>query len=164
MNYVELDSYSRKWIFTHASMPVEADDLAQIKPFTQARSAQLWREHVSSQSPDADHFEKGDWPADQKIWSQSFDWQSAWDGDDIDLPDAISAELSWEDNTTVFFCYEKYNVVETKWGVFKRNWKNFLFFDDGPLLLGRKKKQAVWFKSNGTFQIGHRPDRTSSGE
>ncbi len=61
MNYIELDSYSRKWIFTHASMPVEATDLEQIKPFTQARSSQIWREHISTQSPDADHFEKGDW-------------------------------------------------------------------------------------------------------
>lgn len=50
MNYIELDSYSRKWIFTHASMPVEATDLEQIKPFTQARSSQIWREHISTQS------------------------------------------------------------------------------------------------------------------
>ena len=156
MNYVELDSYPRKWIFTHASMPVEAADLAQIKPFTQARSAQIWREHISNQSPDADHFEKGDWAFDKKIWSDSIDWQQAWDCDDIDMPQEALDFIDWEDNTTVFFCYEKYNVIETKWGVFKRNWKNFLFFDDGPILIGRKKKQALWFHSNGTFKYASR--------
>lgn len=156
MNYVELDSYSRKWIFTHASMPVEAADLEQINPFTQARSAQIWREHISSQSADADHFEKGDWAHEQKIWSESVDWQQAWDSDDIDLPLELLEFIDWEDNTTVFFCYEKYNVIETKWGVFKRNWKNFLFFDDGPILIGRKKSQALWFNSNGTFKCAKR--------
>ena len=156
MNYVELEQYSRKWIFTHASMPVEADDLEQIKPFTQARSSQIWREHISSQSPGADHFEKGDWAHVDKIWSESMDWQNAWDSDDIDLPPELLEFIDWEDNTTVFFCYEKYNVIETKWGVFKRNWKNFLFFDDGPILIGRKKQQALWFNSNGTFKCGNR--------
>ncbi len=30
MNYTEFDSYIRKWIFTHASMPVAEADLVQI--------------------------------------------------------------------------------------------------------------------------------------
>ncbi|MCP4954915.1 DUF2947 domain-containing protein [Photobacterium aquimaris] len=157
MNYTEFDSYVRKWIFTHASMPVAEADLVQIKPFTQARSAQLWCEHVSNQSSDADHFEKGDWAFDKKIWSEAMDWQQAWDSDEPELPAELLADIKWEDNTTIFFCYEKYNIIETKWGVFKRNWKNFLFFDDGPLLLGRKQKQVVWFQSNGTFQLATRP-------
>ncbi|WP_318479195.1 DUF2947 domain-containing protein [Photobacterium leiognathi] len=157
MNYTELDNYTRKWIFTHASMPVPAADLEQIKPLTQARSAQLWQEHISKQSPDADHFEQGDWAFDAKIWSTPEDWQDAWDDDELALPEAILTAIKWEDNTTVYFCYEKYNIIETKWGVFKRNWKNFLFFDDGPILLGRKQKQVLWFQSNGTYQLASRP-------
>lgn len=157
MNYVDLDSYNRKWIFTHASMPVAETDLALIKPFTQARASQIWREHVSSQSSDVDHFGVGDWAFDDKIWSEPQDWQLAWDGDEPELPEAILNFIDWEDNTTVFFCYEKYNVIETKWSVFKRNWKNFLFFDDGPILLGRKKTQAIWFSSDGQFKLANRP-------
>ncbi|WP_305843379.1 DUF2947 domain-containing protein [Photobacterium leiognathi] len=157
MNYTELDNYTRKWIFTHASMPVPAADLEQIKPLTQARSAQLWQEHISKQSPDADHFEQGDWAFDAKIWSTPEDWQDAWDDDELTLLEAILTAIKWEDNTTVYFCYEKYNIIETKWGVFKRNWKNFLFFDDGPILLCRKQKQALWFQSNGTYQLASRP-------
>ncbi|OAN13738.1 hypothetical protein A3K86_14345 [Photobacterium jeanii] len=157
MHYVDLDSYSRKWIFTHASMPVEENDLAQIRPFTQARSSQLWGEHISRQSPDADHFEKGDWAAEKKMWSEPVEWQQAWDEDEPALPQEILDFIDWEDNTTVYFCYEKYNLIETKWGVFKRNWKNFLFFDDGPILMGKKKTQVIWFQSNGNCTLGHRP-------
>jgi len=55
MSYLPLDDYQRKWIFTHQSMPVPEEDLAQIKPMTQLRAAQYWKENLSSQSPDAEY-------------------------------------------------------------------------------------------------------------
>ncbi len=158
MNYLALDSYPRKWIFTHASMPVPADDLSKIKPLSLARSAQLWRDMVSRQSPDADHFDSDDWMLNPKMWAlPSFSWQEAWDADEVDLPAPFAEFIDWDDNVTVYFCYEKYNIVETQWGVLKRHWKNFLFFDNGPFLIGRRKSEVVWFQSDGTAQLGHRP-------
>lgn len=50
-----------------------------------------------------------------------------WESDEPELPEALAAHLAWQDDVTVYFCYEKYNVLETKWSVFKRHWKNFLF-------------------------------------
>ncbi len=154
MNYQPLDGYPRKWIFTHASMPLSETLLAGIKPLTQARSSQLWREYVSAMSPDADHFESGDWAAQESTWLETCTWQNEWDGDDPELPLAVTELIQWEDNTTVYFCYEKYNVIETTWGVFKQAWKNFLFFDDGPILLGRRKKEVLWFDSEGNVKLG----------
>ncbi len=43
MSYLPLDQYQRKWIFTHASMPVPEADLAQIKPMEPLRAAQFGR-------------------------------------------------------------------------------------------------------------------------
>ncbi|WP_245868900.1 DUF2947 family protein, partial [Vibrio fujianensis] len=60
------------------------------------------------------------------------------------------------DDVTVYFCYEKYNVIETKWSLFKRHWKNFLFYDDGPILLGRRRTEALWFHTDGTAKLGQR--------
>ncbi|MBT0323425.1 DUF2947 family protein, partial [Vibrio campbellii] len=54
------------------------------------------------------------------------------------------------------FCYEKYNVIETKWSTFKKHWKNFLFYDDGPILIGRRRAQALWFDSKGNVKLGER--------
>ena len=75
MNYIELESYSRKWIFSHNSLPVSSDDLVNIKPFSKARAGQLWNQLISSQCNFTDQFGKGDWPHDQKTWSQEADWQ-----------------------------------------------------------------------------------------
>ncbi len=154
MSYLPLDDYQRKWIFTHQSMPVPEEDLAQIKPMTQLRAAQYWKENLSSQSPDAERFSSQDWPSKAGSWSNEVDWMAEWESDDEALPQAVLDHIDWQDDVTVYFCYEKYNVIETKWSVFKRHWKNFLFYDDGPILLGRRRKETLWFKTNGKVKLG----------
>ncbi|USD66443.1 DUF2947 domain-containing protein [Vibrio sp. SCSIO 43136] len=156
MSYMSLDEYSRKWIFTHQSMPVSEQELEAIKPMTQARSAQLWKENISQQSPDAERMSNQDWPMKTSNWLHEVEWMPEWDADENDMPAEVLEHIDWQDDVTVYFCYEKYNVIETKWSVFKNNWKNFLFFDDGPILIARRRKQALWFNGNGTVKIGNR--------
>ncbi|EPO4991950.1 DUF2947 domain-containing protein [Vibrio fluvialis] len=154
MSYLPLEQYQRKWIFTHQSMLVPEQYLEQIKPMSPMRAAQFWKENLSPQSPDAERFSSQDWPSKASNWSNEVDWMSEWESDDAAMPQAILDHIDWQDDVTVYFCYEKYNVIETKWSVFKRHWKNFLFYDDGPILLGRRRKQALWFSTNGTVKIG----------
>ncbi|NAX21808.1 DUF2947 domain-containing protein [Vibrio sp. V39_P1S14PM300] len=156
MSYLPLDQYQRKWIFTHQSMPVASDDLEWIKPMTQARSAQLWKDNISAQSPDSERLSASDWPQKESNWVGEVDWMLAWEDDEAGLPAEILAHLDWQDDVTVYFCYEKYNVIETKWSVFKRNWKNFLFYDDGPILIARRRNEALWFNSLGMVKLGNR--------
>ncbi|MEL7291388.1 MAG: DUF2947 domain-containing protein [Pseudomonadota bacterium] len=156
MSYQTLDQYQRKWIFTHQSMPVPAQELEAIKPMTQARSAQLWQENISAQSPDADRLSSSDWPMKASNWKETVDWMAAWESDDLALPQQVTDFIDWQDDVTVYFCYEKYNVIETKWSVFKKYWKNFLFYDDGPILIGRRRSEALWFDSEGNVKLGLR--------
>lgn len=156
MSYLTLDEYQRKWIFTHQSMPVPEADLEAIKPMTQARASQLWQENISAQSPDADRLSSSDWPMKESNWKETVSWMSEWESDEVDLPEEVLAFIDWQDDVTVYFCYEKYNVIETKWSTFKKHWKNFLFYDDGPILIGRRRKEALWFDSKGNVKVGHR--------
>ncbi len=156
MSYLTLDEYQRKWIFTHQSMPVPEEDLAAIKPMTQARASQLWKENISAQSPDAERLSSSDWPMKESNWQQTIDWMAAWEADEEAMPHELEEFIDWQDDVTVYFCYEKYNVIETKWSVFKKHWKNFLFYDDGPILIGRRRKEALWFDTQGTVKLGFR--------
>ncbi|MDA9555897.1 DUF2947 domain-containing protein [Vibrio sp.] len=157
MSYLPVDEYSRKWIFTHPSMPLNEQALAEIKPMDQARSMQFWKENVSATSPDYERFASSDWPEKLDSWDSETEWMPEWDNDDSDdLPSEVLAHIDWQDDVTVYFCYEKYNIIETKWVTFKKHWKNFLFYDDGPILIARRRKQALWFHSNGKVKIGHR--------
>lgn len=157
MKYIPIEEYPKAWIFRHRELPVDADDLQEIKPMTVERSEQIWSEHVSRESLHPEHFAEGDWAADDSVWCGTERWQSAWDSALNNLPLLLEEHLGeWDDNTTVYFCYESEHVLETKWGVFRRNWKNFLFFDNGPVLLGRKRKQVAQFFENGQYRIGNR--------
>ncbi len=156
MSYLTLDEYQRKWIFTHQSMPVPESDLEAIKPMTQARASQLWKENISAQSPDADRLSSSDWPMKESNWKETVDWMAAWESDDESLPEEVLTFMDWQDDVTVYFCYEKYNVIETKWSTFKKHWKNFLFYDDGPILIGRRRAEALWFDSHGNVKLGCR--------
>lgn len=156
MSYTTLDEYQRKWIFTHQSMPLPAEDLEKIKPMTQARASQFWKENVSPQSPDAERLSPQDWPSKASNWKEEISWMAHWEADEPEMPEEILNFIDWQDDVTIYFCYEKYNILETKWAVFKKHWKNFLFYDDGPILLGRRRSEALWFATNGTVKIGNR--------
>ena len=157
MKYQSIDDYKRKWIFTHASMPLSEEALTFIKPFSQAQAAQFWKENISRESPDMERLNRQDWPSNLENWSREEEWMKSWDSDDDSMPEELMAHLDWQDDVTVYFCYEKYNVIETNWKTFKRHWKNFLFYDDGPILIARRRKQAAWFQDNGKVKLGTRP-------
>ena len=156
MSYLPLDQYQRKWIFTHQSMPVPEQDLEAIKPMEQARAAQLWKDNISAHSPDSDRLSSSDWPMKAHNWDETVSWMQAWESDDEELPAEVLAFIDWQDDVTVYFCYEKYNIIETKWSIFKKHWKNFLFYDDGPFLIGRRRNEALWFDDKGQVKLGKR--------
>ncbi len=157
MNYIDLSEYRNAWVFRHKDMPVSPEDLVHIKPLSESSAYQLWRQRISKEADHPTDWESGDWAANENTWLHKEIWQKAWDSSSPELPELISENIDWADNVTIFFCYESSKVIETSWAVFKRNWKNFLFFDDGPILIARKKKQAVQFFQNGTFAIGEMP-------
>lgn len=157
MKYLPLEDCPKAWVFRHKDMPVPPQDLALIKPLAPLRAADLWRSLISKQANHPDHFDKSDWPAQEKTWLERGTWQQAWESDDPALPALVVEHFPWDDNTVVFFCYDSEQVLETTWEVFKRHWKNFLFYDDGPLLVGRKRRQVAQFFNSGEMAVGNKP-------
>ncbi|KFZ36553.1 hypothetical protein HR45_15580 [Shewanella mangrovi] len=156
LTYQPLEQYRRRWMFNHHELPVSEADALQIKPLTQKSAMDLWNRLVSNKSVSPEEFAKGDWPTRTSTWHQSDEWQAAWDSDDQALPELIAQFIEWPEDAKVFFCYEKYDVIETTWGCFKRNWKCFLFNDNEPLFISSQHRQAVWFHQDGSCDIGLR--------
>ncbi|RJG48195.1 DUF2947 domain-containing protein [Motilimonas pumila] len=154
MNYFPLDEHKKAWVFKRHDLPISEPDLATIKPMVTGRAGQLWQTRISKQSDHPDFFKKGDWPFNVNSWHSQGNWETQWDSDNAELPDEILTSIDWPDHTTVYFCCDKRNVIETQWGTFKRCWKNFLFMDDGSLLIAKKQLQALQFLSNGDYRLG----------
>ncbi len=157
MKYIPLEDYSKAWVFRHQQMPVPEADLAQIRVMAPARAADLWQAHISDKANHPDLLGPSDWPNKKSSWLERGDWQSQWESDDPQLPPIMAEYFDWDDNTVVFFCYDNEQIIETNWLIFRRHWKNFLFFDDGPLLIGRKRQQVAQFYQSGQMAVGLKP-------
>jgi hypothetical protein len=156
MSYQPIEQLKNAWVFKHKSLPISAADLAKIKPMTSTRANILWDTFISKQVDHPDFFKKGDWAFNANNWLEQAKWEKVWDGDETALPELITQHLSWDNNTVVYYCSARNNIIETTWAVFKRCWKNFLFMDDGPILIGKKRKEVVQFNANGYFKIGNK--------
>lgn len=157
MNYIPLSQFDKAWIFNRQDLPVSDTDKARIKPMTAQRAATLWTSSISKQVDHPDFFKKGDWPFAVGNWIAQGEWEPVWDSEEMTLPEGITEHLDWDKDTVVYYCNSKNRIIETTWEVFQRTWKNFLFMDDGVLLIGKRRKQAVQFFSNGAFQLGNQP-------
>lgn len=154
MSYIPLEQHHKAWVFRHQSCPISDDDKAKIKPMEAQRAVTFWNTFVSKQVDHPDFFKKGDWAFSQSTWLDQGKWEPEWESDENELPELILTHLPWPNNTVVYYCNDRQHVIETTWEVFKRCWKNFLFMDDGPVLVGKKRDQVVQFMSNGTFRVG----------
>ena len=157
MNYTPINEYRYLWFYQHKDMPVPEEDLVQIKPLSAIRASEIWTLNISKDSLDASALAQDDWANKADTWLEKGFWQGAWDSDAEALPELLAEFIQWEGNSIVYFCYAGEHVIETTWDVFSRHWKNFLFLDDGPILIGKKRKEAVQFQQNGSFAVGKRP-------
>lgn len=157
LNYLPLEQHKKAWIFQRSDLPISKDDKALIQPMTEQRACTLWKSLVSTQVDHPDFFKQGDWAFDINTWIAQAQWEQQWDSEQTELPKAILEHLNWDEQTKVYYCNNQYSVIETTWPVFKRCWKNFLFMDDGALLIGKKRQEVVQFLSNGACQLGLRP-------
>ncbi|SBS34547.1 hypothetical protein MSP8887_02175 [Marinomonas spartinae] len=150
MAYTSLDSFSKNWIFKREDPKVTTQDLAEIRLLDEQGAASVWRDYISDNQIHPDHFTEQDWPNKAELQVMKVAWEKRWDSTEEALPEEVLTHVTtWGEETKVFFCCHNELVFEMPWGVFKRTWKAFLFLDNGPILVGRKKSQAVQFHSDG---------------
>ncbi|MCJ8339970.1 MAG: DUF2947 domain-containing protein [Pseudomonadales bacterium] len=154
MEYISLDKYRYAWFFKHKELPISEANLQLIKPLAESSSAQIWHQLISQNANHPDLFQAEDWPHKKSSWSGKAQWQAQWDSEEQQLPDQIENFIDWEGNTVVYFCYNADNLIETTWEIFCQHWKNFLFLDNGPILIGKRRREVIQFHQDGYFSIG----------
>ncbi|MEW6991674.1 DUF2947 family protein [Colwelliaceae bacterium 6441] len=159
MNYIPLDQFKYAWVFKHQSLPLNEKSLSKIKPMSEQRSNVLWDSFISKSADHPDFFASGDWAFDHKTWTDNGKWENIWDSEEQALPQIILDNIQWDANTVVYYCINRKQVIETTWLNFKNCWKNFLFVDDGTLLIGKKRQEVVQFSSNGHFKVGKQQNK-----
>lgn len=154
MNYIPLESFKTAWVFRHKNLPLSDKSLSLIKPMTESRSIVLWDSFISKTADHPDFFKQGDWAFNKATWLDNGKWEGIWDSEESNLPPIITDNITWDPNTVVYYCINRKQVIETTWANFKVCWKNFLFMDDGTLLIGKKRQEVIQFFDNGQFKVG----------
>jgi len=154
MNYIPLEQFKYAWIFRHKSLPLTENVITNIKAMSDLRATTLWDSFISKSADHPDFFKQGDWLVDKKTWLDNGKWESIWESEVPELPQIILDNIQWDPNTIVYYCISRKQVIETTWDIFKQCWKNFLFVDDGTILIGKKRKEVIQFTANGQYKVG----------
>ncbi|MCV2402642.1 DUF2947 domain-containing protein [Marinomonas sp. C2222] len=151
--YQPLETFSKFWIFKRDDPKIEPNDLDGIRLLTEQRANDIWRDYISDEQLHPDKLSDESWLNSSSLMSDEVSkvqWEKVWESDREQLPeDFLSHFSAWGEDTKIYFCCHNELIFETTWSIFQRTWKAFLFLDNGPILIGKKKKQAAQFFSSG---------------
>lgn len=148
----------RDWWFFDSRKPVPETVRAAIHPLTDEAAEDLWSTIVSRNPKE---IKSKDLPRNHWICSVRSigpDWYLPWN--DSSKPDDVitflASEMPWQMDESIIFILSKKYMVSTTWGLFVTNWKNFLFSDDGPIIISLSHPEFIFFANRGFLAIGCR--------
>jgi len=156
MKYQEISKYDGYWMFEDKDIPVSESDKKLIRPLTYESGTEIWNRYIGENNRHPMLLDKADWATNEEIWSSDGTWHDEWNSDIPGIPRSLEASVNWADGEVVYFMYCRGSVIETTWAVFKRNWKCFLFEDEGPFLISKTGSEVIWFGPNGRYKVGKR--------
>ncbi len=160
-------SPKQDWQFFNNEDVTEEQFLAEIFPFTESSSREIWRTYICA-NPQSRHPQLlPDFAWAYKILTSENTayWQSDWedeDGSSSLFYDWLCQTITWPLNTRIVFSWSAEYSVETSWGAFYKHWRYFLFDDEGPILWSLQHSEAIRFMPNGWAYAGRRDTPTET--
>jgi hypothetical protein len=135
---------------------MSSDDLDKVYVFSEVESSQKWVEFVSTLNRHFMLMHNGEWPS-RVITDGNFlyRWIDDWNRDDFNGFSSRLQSIGIPEDSTLYVFWMKELGLKTVWSVFRRNWGNFLYEDEGCILVFPEQKSAFVF-SNGSAWLGER--------
>jgi len=143
-------SVDDNWMFDD----VESSDKKLILSHDKLASNDIWRKVISAKNTHPMKLEDDDWTTRAVNWLGYGNWMDEWNSDNAELPNDLARALLWDETDVVLMLYDNSDVIQTEWHVFKRNWKCFLYEDEGPILYNMANNQFAQFNPIGSFRHG----------
>ncbi len=145
LEYVPITSHEYFEYFTDEEIPVPENDLIQIKSLSKLSSTDFWHENISTNNDHPMRLDDSDWFANLSL-EPLCQWQVDWKKNAFSRIEILLTDIvNWEKNTIVHMCWHRSTVIETYWQTFTRYWINFLFEDEGPILIAKDKNELFTF-------------------
>jgi DUF2947 family protein len=149
-----------EWAFFHPTHVIAPEDRACIGCLEDAAARSLWHELVSTHRRErhpmllpSDH-----WSC--RLEANGPNWQTSWERplSSDDVAAFLRSRIAWPEDAEVFFIEMRERALRTLWSVFLRTWRNFLFSDEGPILVSLHHPEFVSFGPSGFMGIGNRAE------
>lgn len=86
-----------------------------------------------------------------------YNFEQDWNNNNyIGLQEVLTKFVQFNADNTIFFFWGRNSGVETTWEVFLKYWINFLFDDEGPVLINPDSNIIIIFGPNGNVIKGER--------
>lgn len=152
--YVDMKDFEGSWIFYIDDVRVQDEELEEIKPLTDNYSSFLWKKYISEKSVHIMLMKEDEYLLKPKsIYNFNKDWNSR---KYQDLAAALYEALDFDCKDTIYFFWNCNWGVEISWEFFLKHWINFLFEDEGPIIINPCSYNCVLFSPQGEVIIAKR--------
>jgi len=157
--YIAMTDYVYGWHFEEP--PVSKEDLAKIFPLSKDYCEELWKRYITNSDeiyclPQL--WGKEHWA--RKLSTLNYNFIDDFNNNvTTNFIEVVRKHFHCSNDDTVLFIGSKFNAIETTFDVFLRNWMNFLYDDEDPLLFNTSTGFAILFASSGDVYGGKRPNK-----
>ncbi|GKX68629.1 DUF2947 domain-containing protein [Inconstantimicrobium mannanitabidum] len=154
--YISMEELQNKWFFYVEDMKIPDEDINTIRPLSKEYSSLIWNENISSLKHHFALFREEEKQLLQ-LEKVDYDWQEDWNNDQYDnLKEYLSKNIPYITSDKIIVFWQKQSSVETGWEIFLKHWPNFLFEDEGVVLMNKTNDNILLFTSDGRLQMGKR--------
>ncbi|MBM7870717.1 late competence protein required for DNA uptake (superfamily II DNA/RNA helicase) [Clostridium pascui] len=153
--YERMDSFRYNWWFYDESIRVRDEEITMIKPLTEIYSKLLWEKYINTEKRHVMLLGKNELHPLQRI---EYNWQDDWNINEYkNMRKCLRYVLSYKDEDVIFILYMKEISIETTWSIFLKHWINFLFEDEGVIVVNERNENIIVFR-NGALFVGKRDE------
>ena len=140
----------------HDDPKMSSSDLDQIAILSESTCSKEWTKFVSAVNRHFMQMEDDEWPskivAGNNCW---YHWVEDWNEDKFSDFRVRLKSINIPSNSALFIFWMKEVGIKTSWGVFCNNWGNFLYEDEGCILVLPEHEISLVL-SNGLAWLGNR--------
>lgn len=141
IEYTQLEKHHDIDYFTDPDVFVPKKYRLQIKPLTHKSADQFWEKYISAYNKHTMLLNENDWFNNVELEAIA-NWQNDWNENNYTrITNILKDKVSWPEDTTIYFCWSNTNIIETTWSIFTSYWINFLFDDEGPILITKENDE-----------------------
>jgi hypothetical protein len=152
--YINMDQFGANWFFYIEDMMVSNEDMKNIKPLSIEYSSLLWNQSINNHKRHFTLFSKDERQA-LLLKKIDYDWQADWNNDEYEnFSDYLKGNIIYKPYDIIVVFWSKECAAETSWEIFLKHWANFLFDDEGVILLNTTNGNMLVFCSDGILYKG----------